>query len=202
MSGTSMATPHVAGAVALLWSARPGLKNNIELTEEILNNSAVPISTTDCSSSGIPNNVYGYGRLDIHAAVTFTGPLMTRSLVEQSAYAGSSAVYSLRVFNADQISHSIVISPTTQWPISLAPASIIGLNSYAHADITVTIHVPFPLGDSQIDTATIVARYQDDASKAVTSTLTTIGLSHQYWLPILLDNFPPFELYLPLVLKD
>jgi subtilisin family serine protease len=68
-SGTSMASPHVAGAVALLWSARPWLKNQITATEELLNNAAVHVSATACSSSGWPNNVYGYGRLDIKAAV-------------------------------------------------------------------------------------------------------------------------------------
>ena len=68
-SGTSMATPHVAGAVALLWSAHPALRNQITLTEQVLNNSAVHISSSECSSSGWPNNTYGYGRLDLRAAV-------------------------------------------------------------------------------------------------------------------------------------
>jgi serine protease AprX len=68
-SGTSMATPHVAGAVALLWSARPAFRNQITLTEQVLNDSAVHISSTECSSSGWPNNTYGYGRLDLRAAV-------------------------------------------------------------------------------------------------------------------------------------
>lgn len=68
-SGTSMAAPHVAGAVALLWSAVPALRGQISATEQILNDTAVPIFSNACSSSGSPNNTYGYGRLDVKAAV-------------------------------------------------------------------------------------------------------------------------------------
>jgi len=63
-----MATPHVAGAVALLWSKLPTLRHNITATEDILNSSAVHISSTACGAAGPPNNVYGFGRIDILAA--------------------------------------------------------------------------------------------------------------------------------------
>ncbi len=69
LSGTSMAAPHAAGAVALLWSAVPGLRNRITQTEDFLNQSAVAVTEASCSGGGSPNNVYGWGRLDAKAAV-------------------------------------------------------------------------------------------------------------------------------------
>jgi serine protease AprX len=69
LSGTSMAAPHVTGAVALLWSARPALRHLIAATEQVLNDAATPIPSAGCGSSGWPNNTYGYGRLDVKKAV-------------------------------------------------------------------------------------------------------------------------------------
>jgi subtilisin family serine protease len=96
-----MATPHVAGAVALLWSAQPQLRNDIEATEAILNESAVPLSSTGCDSgSGFPNNIFGYGRLDVKAAVDYallrtTAVSETSSAVSVKFYAGLSRKYRL-----------------------------------------------------------------------------------------------------------
>lgn len=72
-NGTSMATPHVAGTVALLWSAAPSLIGKVDLTERILRLSAHPhASSQGCGGDGptaVPNNVWGWGRLDALAAV-------------------------------------------------------------------------------------------------------------------------------------
>jgi hypothetical protein len=66
-----MATPHIAGAVALLWSAHPELKNNPDATQPVLNSTAVPILSNTCDSGSpkTPNNTFGNGRVDILAAV-------------------------------------------------------------------------------------------------------------------------------------
>jgi serine protease AprX len=76
-SGTSMATPHISGAMALLWSAIPSLRHQITDSRNALNNSAVFISSTQCGTAGPPNNVYGWGRVDIFAAVGGGSPTPT-----------------------------------------------------------------------------------------------------------------------------
>ena len=69
-SGTSMATPHVAGAVALIWSGAPSYKRQIDATKAVLNMTAVDKSDLSCGGSAGNNNVWGEGRLDAFAAAT------------------------------------------------------------------------------------------------------------------------------------
>lgn len=73
MSGTSMAGPHVAGLVALVISAEPRLRGQVDTIRELIESTAVPISNDQaCGDTGaqdIPNNTFGYGRIDAKAAV-------------------------------------------------------------------------------------------------------------------------------------
>jgi serine protease AprX len=71
--GTSMAAPHVAAAVALLWQAKPNLVGQIAQTVNYLTqNAAGTTYTQNCGSylgKSVPNAVFGYGQLDILKAV-------------------------------------------------------------------------------------------------------------------------------------
>ncbi|TYZ57752.1 hypothetical protein PybrP1_007761 [[Pythium] brassicae (nom. inval.)] len=75
-SGTSFAAPHVAGAIALLLEAAPGLTTS--QVKDLLTRTAdtSPLSTTNqptcgtlSAASAFPNNAFGYGRLNILRAI-------------------------------------------------------------------------------------------------------------------------------------
>jgi serine protease AprX len=72
-TGTSMASPHVAGAAALLIGAFPELRRNPSAVMQLLQQTAVPVTGLTQTCGGLPattypNNLVGFGRIDVFAA--------------------------------------------------------------------------------------------------------------------------------------
>lgn len=117
-SGTSMAGPHVAGAIALLISANPELAGQVEAIESLLERTARPmLSLQDCGDipgMGIPNAAYGHGRIDILAAVqeTVSTPVKETAQAVQSLQASPNPAWETVLLQISVPPHH----PTTvQW---------------------------------------------------------------------------------------
>jgi serine protease AprX len=122
LSGTSMATPHIAGSVALLWSARPELRPDLDATEGTLNNAAVHINSSECGS-GIPNNVYGWGRVDVFAAVNATGtPSPTPTATPVPALRVSVSVNPTEISEGETATYTVTASATVTRSITVGYA--------------------------------------------------------------------------------
>jgi subtilisin family serine protease len=68
LSGTSMASPHVTGAIALL------LQRNPDLTQAQIRNHLVNSARSDTFTGTVPNNTWGHGKLDAKGAFDAVSP--------------------------------------------------------------------------------------------------------------------------------
>ncbi len=118
-TGTSMSAPHVAGALALLLQAFPGLP--VDQQEAALLNGAVELGPVG------PDNTYGYGRLDVLASlqwleqnVQVADLAVTQTAWPETVTAGAPLTYTITISNSGQVVASAVALTDTLTPADVA----------------------------------------------------------------------------------
>ena len=198
-SGTSLAAPHVAGALALLWSAFP----NLTVAQQ---EAALLRGTIDLGPPGA-DNTFGQGRLDVLAAYGWLGESMQLSITNldnpDPVGAGTTLTYTLAITNAGPGVASVV-TVTDELPpgVTYGGASGDGWNcSHAGGTVTctrpnlglevapsITITITAPEEGGTITNAVTVSGYEIDLDPRdnTASANTLVKSAYTIYLPVVL----------------
>jgi hypothetical protein len=152
-TGTSMATPHVAGLVALLQSFSPGLVHDEDIR------SVIEVTAADLGLPG-HDDEYGHGRINARRALESlvslqTSPARIDFLIDESSGSMPDPDYIQVISNdSNYVTWTAVISPSVSW-LSLSPPTS-GVVSTASSPIELTLVSTRPLAYGTHNTTVIV----------------------------------------------
>ncbi|MEV4350166.1 S8 family serine peptidase [Actinoplanes sp. NPDC049596] len=164
MSGTSMAAPHVAGAVADLWSYDPTLIGQVDETRRLLGESATDVDDTECGGTAEVNNMYGEGKLDLVRLLELA-PRKGGTLTGVVTAAGK-PVPAADVTISGPFSRSIGTDEDGRFTTNL-PAGDYKLSTKVFGYLTATADVTITLGQDTSVTLPLTAAAKHDISGRV-----------------------------------
>ena len=182
--GTSMAGPHVAGAVALIISANPDLAGEVDIIKDIIKNTAVNlVDSTECSGISaldVPNIYYGYGRIDALAAVEMA--MNIPCMVD----AGEDMIVcnTLDSIETTMLNGELLTSNVNSYAWSSAPTSLGSFNYYGSDMMTDTTSLSTELTEHFDKTE--VYYLTGTTSTGVTCT-DSVTVSFSDWLYVTID---------------
>jgi hypothetical protein len=205
-NGTSMASPHVAGAVALLISLEPQLRGQVDELEELLRKTAVPrTSGQTCGGvpgSEIPNNVYGWGRLDVKAAADMmyqAGVISGTVTASGNPVADVTVTFSRLGYNltatTDSNGQYEVVAGAGTWSMS---AAAFGYQTATAPSVVVT------MGNTTVQNFSLTALATHTLTGIVTDSILGVGVAAQISVagvdavaPVMATNSGYYTLTLP-----
>ncbi|GII96426.1 S8 family serine peptidase [Sinosporangium siamense] len=173
MSGTSMASPHVAGAVALIWSASATVNGDVAATRALLDQTAVDVADTTCGGTAADNNVWGEGRLDAYAAVRSVSGGQAGGLRGAITSAGS-PVAGASLSAAGPVTRTVTSGQDGAYTMANLPVGEYRLTAtkFGYTDATATATVT--AGQTAVMDLTLTAK----PTGAVTGTISADGAPH------------------------